>query len=54
MASSQFDRIIDEIKECGFGKNAKAEFQNQYAIAIRNLRDKVNDRAYIKKIVKSS
>ena len=52
LASSHYDKIIDEIKECGFGKNAKSKAQNQYAISIKNLRDGINDRAYIKKIVK--
>lgn len=52
LASSYYNKIIDEIKECGFGKNAKSPAQNQYAISIKNLRDGVNDRAYIKKIVK--
>lgn len=52
LASSQYNKIIDEIKECGFGKDAKCESQNQYRIAIRNLKDGFNDRAYTKKIAK--
>jgi len=51
-ASSKFDEIIDEIKELGFGKNAKYNSINEYEIAIKNLRNKWNERAYIKKIFK--
>ncbi|MGE4274199.1 MAG: hypothetical protein AB7E31_15265 [Desulfitobacterium sp.] len=50
-ASECFDRIIDEIKECGFGKGATYVPPNQYDIALNNLKGSFNDRAYIKKIV---
>ena len=50
-ASKQFNQIIDEIKECGFQKGATYLPPNQYEIAIRNLRDNYNNRAYIRKII---
>ncbi|MDR1149650.1 MAG: hypothetical protein LBK66_13570 [Spirochaetaceae bacterium] len=49
--SSRFDQIIDEIKECGFAKGAAYLPPNQYEITIKNLRDGINDYAYIKKCV---
>jgi hypothetical protein len=62
-ASDCFDKIIDEIKECGFGKGATYIPANEYDITYRNLcngfklgsgkaRNVFNDRAYFKKIVK--
>lgn len=51
-ASECFDTIIDEIKECGFGKGATYIPPSQYDIALNNLRDGYNDRAYIKKFIK--
>jgi hypothetical protein len=51
-ASNKFNKIIDEVKKCGFEKNSKYESINEYNIAIRNLKDNWNDRAYIKKILK--
>lgn len=52
LASNSYDQIIDEIKECGFGKGATYSAPNEYAITIKNLRDSYNDRAYIRKAVK--
>jgi hypothetical protein len=52
LASHCYDAIIDEIKECGFGAGATYTVPNAYEIAIKNLRDSYNDRAYIKKTVK--
>ena len=49
LASADFEKIINEIRECGFGKNAKYTQPDMLAISIRNLRDGVNDRAYIRK-----
>jgi hypothetical protein len=46
-----FDKIIDEIKECGFAKGATYLPPNPYKIAINNLRLGINNRAYIKKCV---
>ena len=61
-ASDCFNKIIDEIKDCGFAKGATYIPANEYDIAFRNLREgfklgdgksrKVfNDRAYIRKII---
>jgi hypothetical protein len=61
-ASECFNKIIDEIKECGFAKGATYIPANEYNIAYRNLqegfklgegksRNVFNDRAYIKKII---
>jgi len=49
LASDKFPEIIAEIIKCGFGKGAKVVLPNQLEIAIRNLRNGLNDRAYIRK-----
>ncbi|MEN6324767.1 MAG: hypothetical protein ABFD18_00960 [Syntrophomonas sp.] len=62
-ASECFDKIIDEIKDCGFAKGATYTPPNEYDIAYHNLRKgfnlgegksrKVfNDCAYIRKLVR--
>ena len=51
LASDRFDEIIDEIKRCGFGKNASYIPPDEYDIAIRNLREGFNPRAYVRKII---
>lgn len=51
LASKSYDRIIDEIKECGFGVGATYSLPNEYEIAIRNLREQYNERAYIRKVI---
>lgn len=51
LASKCYDQIIDEIKACGFTKNASMLPVNQYQVAIQNLRDNYNNRAYIKKCI---
>lgn len=51
-ASNCFNKIIDEIKECGFEKGATYQPPNEYEIAMKNLREDFNPRAYIKKIIK--
>ena len=51
LASKSYDRIIDEIKECGFGVGATYSLPNEYEIVIRNLRESYNDRAYIRKAI---
>ena len=51
LASNCYDQIIDEIKECGFGVGASYSPPNEYEIAINNLKDSYNDRAYIRKMV---
>lgn len=49
MASKSFDKIIDEIVECGFGKGATYTEPDILAISIKNLNDGLNDRAYLRK-----
>lgn len=51
-ASSCFDKIIDEIKECGFQKGATYIPPNEYEFAIKNLEANYNPRAAIKKIIR--
>ena len=51
LASKCFDKIIDEIRECGFEKGAHILPNNQYEIAIQNLKDDYNNRAYIRKCI---
>ena len=50
-ASNCFDKIIDEIKACGFGKNASFLPPSEYEIAIKNLQENFNPRAYMKKMI---
>lgn len=52
LASKCYNKIIDEIKECGFETGATYTVPNKYLITIQNLQDSYNDRAYIKKAVK--
>lgn len=52
LASCQFNRIIDEIIESGFGKDSKYIPPNKYEIAYKNILDNFNVRGYIKAIVK--
>lgn len=49
LASAHFSQIIQEIIDCGFGKGDKFVQPNLLEIAIRNLKDGINDRAYIRK-----
>ena len=49
LASERFEDIISEIKSCGFRRGAKFSQPNLLEIAIRNLREGWNDRAYIRK-----
>lgn len=49
LASKKFPEIIKEIKECGFVKNAKFVEPNYLDIAITNLKNGLNDRAYVNK-----
>lgn len=49
LASENFAEIIAEIKSCGFAKHDKLVASNPLEIAIKNLKDGWNDRAYIKK-----
>jgi hypothetical protein len=51
-ASDCFTTIIDEIKECGFGRGAMYTPTSEYEIAMKNLKDGYNVRAYIKKFIR--
>lgn len=50
LASKYFDKIIDEIKECGFSKGAHFTPDNMFEITMNNLRTSVNDKAYLRKL----
>ncbi|MHB8065281.1 MAG: radical SAM protein [Ruminiclostridium sp.] len=50
-ASKCFDKIIDEIKECGFAKDAMYIPPSEYSIVIDNLKAEYNVRAYKKKMI---
>lgn len=50
-ASNHFNQIIDEIKECGFERGAMYIPDSEFDIAMRNLREGYNVRAYIRKII---
>lgn len=52
LASESFSQIVEDIKACGFGKNATYIESDEYDLAIKNLRECFNDRAYIKKIIR--
>ncbi|MCD7972447.1 MAG: hypothetical protein LUG18_07240 [Candidatus Azobacteroides sp.] len=49
LASDDLPEIIQNIIDCGFSKGAKYTQVDHLAIAIRNLKEGVNDRAYIRK-----
>ncbi|MBR0501236.1 MAG: hypothetical protein IJJ72_09625 [Bacteroidales bacterium] len=49
LASKELPSIIEDIKSCGFTNDSKFFEPDQYYITIRNLRAKLNDRAYIRK-----
>lgn len=51
-ASKQFDKIIDEIKKCGFQRGAKYFPESEYDIAMKNIHEGYNVRAYTRKIIK--
>lgn len=52
MASKRYYKIIDEIKECGFERGASYIPESEYEIALKNLREKHNERAYTKKLIR--
>ena len=52
LASKHFDKIIDEIKKCGFGRGAMYNPVNDYDIAMKNMYDGYNVRAYTRKIIR--
>lgn len=51
LASEDFYKIIDEIKECGFEKGSKYIEPNMYEIFISNLKSDKHIKGYIKEIV---
>jgi len=51
-ASDKFDKIIDEICDLGFAKGATFVSPNQLDIAVRQLRDGWNERAYVRLTVR--
>lgn len=51
LGSECYERIIEEIIACGFGRGATYIPPNPYDIAYRNLVDGINDRAYIRVMV---
>jgi hypothetical protein len=51
-ASKKFDKIIDEIHDSGFYKGATYIPPNKLEIAVRQLKEKWNDRAYIRMAVR--
>lgn len=51
LASEKFEEIIEEIKSCGFSKDARIAMPNEYEVAIKNLRENYNNRAYIRKCI---
>lgn len=50
-ASPCFEQIIDEIRECGFGKGAKYTPPNEYEVAFNNIERSYNLRGYLKKMI---
>lgn len=52
LASKAYPQIIEEIKASGFARGAKYKQPNLLEIAVRNLRDGINDRAYTRKVWK--
>lgn len=50
-ASKSFDKIIDEIKECGFERGATYIPESEYNIAMKNIRERYNVRAYARKLI---
>jgi len=52
LASKYFDKIIDEIKKCGFERGAVYNPVSDYDIAMKNIHEGYNIRAYTRKIIK--
>lgn len=52
LASSDFNDIIDEIKEAGFYKGSTYVAPNYYEIAIKNIQNGYNVTGYLKSLVK--
>ena len=52
LASCQYEQIIDEIKASGFTNDSTFVEPNMFEIAVQNLRDGYNERAYIRTAVR--
>lgn len=52
LASCQYNRIIDEIKDAGFTNGSTFKPPNMFEIAVKNLREGYNERGYLKCIVR--
>lgn len=52
LASCQYEKIIDEIKAAGFTNDSTFVEPNMFEIAVKNLREGYNERAYIKTAVR--
>lgn len=52
LASCQYEHIIDEIKIAGFTNDSTFVEPNMFEVAIKNLREGYNERAYIKTVVR--
>lgn len=52
LASCQFNQIIDEIKNAGFTADAMFVEPNMFEVAVKNLREGYNEKAYIKRVVR--
>lgn len=52
LASCQYTQIIDEIKNAGFDNKSTFVEPNMYEVAIKNLKNGYNERAYIKTVVR--
>ena len=50
LASDKLETIIQEIVDCGFGKNDKFIQPNLLEISVNNLKNGINDRAYTRKV----
>ena len=50
LASENFEKIIQEIQDSGFQRGAKFYRRNLFELSAKNLKNGVNDRAYIKKL----
>lgn len=51
-ASQKYDKIIDEIKACGFERGATYIPASEYDVAFNNLKERFNVRGYRRKIIK--
>lgn len=52
LASCQYERIIEEIKTAGFTNDSTFVEPNMFEVAVKNLREGYNERAYIKTAVR--